>query len=534
MGAQNEPRDLIVMVQNKIEVRILCDLSSDSGLGHLTRCINLSKAMENLGCNCEFLVEPHSIKIFKKHFPEGKIIDLNFNNITEQLLRLLYTNPFNVLLIDSYHNLTELEARLKIANVFVVSIDDHLMRHDGNLVFNNRSSKIKYELNNPKFATWHIGNEFVLAKAVENQHSKVRSETKIKKVLLHAGGASAYGRIKPLVYETVSAAKNYQFALEILCTTPDARKFIADIADELEILNNVEIIPYTKNLRSNLINYDIVVGPAGTTTYECLISNVLPFSVALDVDGRDSPESWPYLGHLLHLNFEEAQNRVTISDLWDFTNKNFEWLTNLLASPNHKLDGQGPEHTATVLVESYKKASNQDPDRFRKNDINIKLTSRPCEIGDCRAFLSARNQAFVRYSSSDPTHIISWPEHLNWWLKNNVNRFCLCENEKIIAFHWTKLVSDELGNFVISGWMPAVGTDNKLRAASKLIQDQVKYLKTNYAGNLWLICMRKQNVVAKSLNTRAGFKSAKESSIYRAENIFCVSRKEFDFMEMHL
>ena len=39
--------------------------------------------------------------------------------------------------------------------------------------------------------------------------------------------------------------------------------------------------------------------PSGTTTFETILSGVIPFSVPFENDGRDSVNSWNSLGHII-------------------------------------------------------------------------------------------------------------------------------------------------------------------------------------------------------------------------------------------
>ena len=130
--------------------------------------------------------------------------------------------------------------------------------------------------------------------------------------------------------------------------------------------------------------------------------------------------------------------------------------------------------------------------------------------------------------------MISWPEHLNWWDDAAVHRYALWINKNIIGFHWHKIVRDIYGQVVISGWMPVPGVEKKFEVAAWLLKHQIKKVKQHHPNQLWLISVRKENLVAHFLNKRAGFLPATELSTARAAKIFDVTPKSFDFMEMSL
>jgi spore coat polysaccharide biosynthesis predicted glycosyltransferase SpsG len=519
-----------------VKVGFLCDLSTTSGHGHIKRSLNLSNAFERSGCECYFYANTEVYSLFKKFIPDRSIRILNDapTCLDDKLVDLFKNEILEVLVIDSYTHTRELEEKIRDHGALIVSIDDHLLRHDSHLVFNNRAGPILKNIENPYSAIWHIGREFILTKLPPPKDTRQNKIRRIEKILLHAGGSSSYKQIKPLIYETIRIADQYEFSLNILCSNQHAKHYVNSILEEFKAPKSVHIIPYVANLSDELINYDIVAGPAGTTTFECLFAGVLPFSVPLSDDGRDAPETWPYLGHMLHLNYEEAQNNTILKNLWDFCINHFSDLSNILNKHHLNFDGKGPQRIAEITLDQLKLDKMKNYKDLSDNfDENI-LSSKAAKLEDARLFLNARNQDFVRNNSSDPDHKISWPEHLNWWLERNIYRYGLWQGNKIVAFYWSKLVEDDEGRFVVSGWMPVADVENKFKIAAWVVEHQIKQVKNDFHGELWLISMQKENPVARFLNKRANFKDATPNSVARAAKAFGVSQKHFDFMEMNL
>ena len=51
---------------NKVKVGFLCDISYNSGLGHIKRSLILSEALENSACDCFFFAHFRHVKEQKK------------------------------------------------------------------------------------------------------------------------------------------------------------------------------------------------------------------------------------------------------------------------------------------------------------------------------------------------------------------------------------------------------------------------------------------------------------------------------------
>ena len=66
---------------------------------------------------------------------------------------------------------------------------------------------------------------------------------------------------------------------------------------------------------------------------------VVPYSVPIKNDGRDSVSSWNALGHLAHLSNAEKNNKVILRDMWSLIIKNYHQLLNLLNKNSKQLDG---------------------------------------------------------------------------------------------------------------------------------------------------------------------------------------------------
>ena len=83
-----------------------------------------------------------------------------------------------------------------------------------------------------------------------------------------------------------------------------------------------------------------------------------------------------------------------------------------------------------------------------------------------RLFFHSRNKLSVRNMASNPKHIITFPEHLNWWINSKIKKFVLIkQNLSPIAYHWIKLTR-EFSKYPIIIYLNTTNTLFKLQLLS--------------------------------------------------------------------
>jgi spore coat polysaccharide biosynthesis predicted glycosyltransferase SpsG len=148
---------------------------------------------------------------------------------------------------------------------------------------------------------------------------KIKKNFKIKKILIHAGGSSAYKLINNFFSTSVKYLLNKDVTVDILYNNI---KTSIQIKRKINYLINssvkFKLLKFNRKFSKKLQNYDLIAGPAGTTTFEAMSSGVLTFSFPLVKDGRDSMLSWNLLGNVTHLNFREKNEKYIIQSMWDY------------------------------------------------------------------------------------------------------------------------------------------------------------------------------------------------------------------------
>ena len=160
--------------------------------------------------------------------------------------------------------------------------------------------------------------------------------------------------MKELTITTLELSNNRNVDIKVLCTTKKSTIMIKKIIKNLKIGKKIIISNYIKDLKSKLKNFDIVVGPAGTTTFETIISRSLPVTVPIVNDGRESLETWRSLGHFLHIENKNKRNKKILRSKWQMVFKNYDKLLYDLVKKSRQLDGLGASRIFKYINHSKK------------------------------------------------------------------------------------------------------------------------------------------------------------------------------------
>ena len=514
-----------------LKIGILCDLSPNSGLGHYSRMKCLSFSLEKLNIEPIYIFESSHKKFLKNLKINRKIIYYNKKNKPiENINTLSKKNKISSIIVDSYKVNYSWEKELKKHGFFLIAIDDHLKKHCADIVFTNKPKRESKFLNT-KDQTWFMGPEYTIVSDFKRRNNDYK---KIKNILLHAGGSGLFNLIKDFTLSTIRLVNKYDVTVSILCPNKKSEEIIKKIILKTKIKKKLNIIPYTENLLSEMKNYNIIAGPSGTSTFETILAGSFPFTVQLKNDGRDSMRSWHNIGHLMHLSFKDKKNISVLDSSWELIFEGKKNLSKILNSHSRMIDGKGAQRVAKIIMEHSSAKTNVKNYKKIINSNDFKMNSYSCTFYDMHHFLELRNQKNVRLASTYPNHIITWPEHVSWWLKTNIRKFSIEVNNKIIGYHWIKLNSDHVGEYITSGWFLEDKIANKLKTANQILKFQSDSVKKYYKDVDWIIIMRNNNVFVEKMNLDVGFKSAARLSIKRAIDIFNIKEDDYKIMEMKL
>lgn len=511
------------------KIVIICDFNKKSGFGHISRMRSLSKSFKSSLYEVTFLFEVKDKKIIQDYVKDlkCKYLPFSLNKKSKSIHNYLSKNLTDIIIFDSYHIDIKLEKDL-YKNFFIVSIDDKVLKHNSHIVINSREDLSSNKLSKPG-QLWLTGKKFILMNKIKKKN---RINNQIKRILIHAGGSAAYNLIDNFFNASIMYLSNKDIYVDILYTN---KKNFYELLKKINNLsvNNIKfkLLKFNSNFSKNLFRYDVVAGPAGTTTFEALSSGVLTFSFPLIDDGRDSMLTWSLLGNIIHLNSREKNNKTLITGLWEYIFFKYEML-NLHIRENSPLISDNSNYISS-LIEKYFHNNSKLFANIKKNKNTYKI--KKAELKFARSFLESRNSLKVRNLSSKPKHIIDLSEHLNWWDDKNIKKFVLLKNKNTPSgYHWIRSIKKRDKKIIISGWFLDKKEDDTLRASFKIIQHQKNIIKKNYKGYNWLININKKNSLSIRMNKSIGFKEASSTSFDQAREIFNFDKKKFNVYEMKI
>ena len=133
--------------------------------------------------------------------------------------------------------------------------------------------------------------------------------------------------------------------------------------------------------------------------------------------------------------------------------------------------------------------------------------------------------------STNPEHIISWPEHLSWWMNTKIHKYVLTDkNNSQEVFFWIKEWEIDENGYITAGWFPA-NKNTHFTSILKILDWQIKHYSKKLPGYLWVATVKESNKAAIEFNRRLGFVEATKKSLKVLPIIFPGTTNEFKVLE---
>lgn len=282
-----------------MKVFLRTDSSLSIGSGHIIRCINLAKALRQIGAQCFFISKNHRGHILEKIAQEGfsaKIISVadepsgyiqdekswlngSQQDDAEQFIALATQQDGNpdIIVVDHYSLDSEWEAIVKarFPEAWLVVIDDLCNRpHRSDLLIDQT-----YQRNAQEYASLNENNGRILAGAkfallnpifsqLRNQSIDRKASVVIPKTLmLTMGGVDAHnvtGKVLECLEQLV--IEYIEKITVILGSTCPHRAEIHALAEKSKY--NVDVLTNVSNMAELMLEHDIAIGAMGGTTWE--------------------------------------------------------------------------------------------------------------------------------------------------------------------------------------------------------------------------------------------------------------------------
>jgi len=497
-------------------ILIRSDFFERSGAGHLKRCSILAYALQKLNFLPVIVLDKQLNFIpIDIEFPiEYLNIEFEEESDARALVKLANKYKTKTIIADSFRITESWISILHSAGMLVVVIDDLGIGSDTSLRIDYSPAAIRLEGR----AVQLLGPSYFITDSpvLRPRHSVP------KKMILHAGGTGNFSAAKEVYAKSIEIANDRDLSLTWLCPNETASNWVQN-SGLLE--NNHAILDWQRGRTNLWSNYDIVVGPASTSLYEAIMQGCLGVSFPISQTQSSSRENWAPIGHTLHLTSSEVENPEIASAILSLTVDHFDKLRAALDEFAASIDGNGAQKIASIIVAMINGKTPEISIPSMESDI-----IRPCDIRDACNFLSARNMPHVRALSTNPKHIISWPEHLRWWLESDTERFVLISNGKAEAFFWHRPRTVNGRDYLVGGWFPS-GDQPAFAAGIRVIDWQLAHCAKNFPKHTWLATINKQNSAVLALNRRYGFVNADAASLEAVNVLFPGTTDDFTILQ---
>jgi len=500
-----------------MNILFLIDYSHKSGFGHINRSLALASRFTQLGHSIHYLLS--DLKLPEGCFSEFQgypFSDRPFFKVLSNGSRRLDTyyifyliNKWDpiAIVIDSYsisrNDILKLSGKRKTIIFERADMDGYC---DVLLDFmpipqasDSHQQRTTKRLQGPKF---FISREF-------SPGTQKRTG-----VVLHTGGSFRYDQ-SFVFFKTCAdffRSKLHSVSWVILNIDGQIRLLSDGLAHTTDSF--IYFDPSVSNLWSS---FDYVVGPPSSSLFESLIQKCIPITTCTAFHQNDDPEQWLKIGHLLHLDRSSSLDPDFIKSYCKLAIECKDEIRAFIQGVENKPNPSGCEFLAKNIIDILLSNTTTEECTEGIPDINERMIV-PCTADDISNFLKARNLLSNRLVSTSD-RLISWSEHIRWWLLSSVSRYKLVMGTKVVAYIWYGRKCIESMNYLYGGWFPA-GNSANLMDALEIIKWQVHEISPKYPMHKWIATFERSNSAIPILNKRMGFIEATNVSKRAAHVLF--------------
>lgn len=277
-----------------VKVTVLTEGGSDIGLGHITRCVSIYQALENVGVQPEMLINGDESVT-------GLLRDIRceiFNWLGEEGQLFEKIKGADIVIIDSYLAGLDLYEKIsKVAETVVYFDDDLRMNYPKGIVINGAVLAEQMPYPKREDVTYLLGTQYTpLRKEFWDVHPKeIRCD--IETIMVTFGGSD----IRNLTPKVLNCLDGYDSGV-------NKKVIIADgynNSDEIEglQLNNVELFHSlgASEMKELMIESDAAISACGQTLYELARTGLPTIAVMVADNQKYNVKGWRESGFLKHI-----------------------------------------------------------------------------------------------------------------------------------------------------------------------------------------------------------------------------------------
>ena len=392
----------------KIVFRV--DASSDVGLGHLSRCVNLAEVLRSQGNEVLFICRDDSSKSFKiledRLF---KVVLLPSNMASSQIsqeddadetIEALDGLRPSWLVVDSYCLDNEFEQKLRDYVEKIAVIEDLAdRRHDCDLLIDQNYSDRTVETFKrqvPETCKFLIGPKYAMLNSVfaKIREVSVAPRTELKRVLVFCGGSDPKNLTKTFL-DALSGDEFSDLAVDVVIGAQN-QNFKSGSTNQYD--TNIQFHESGDDFAKIMSNSDLAIGAGGTTTWERMCLGVP--SVVVSIAENQVP-TCEKLGREGFIRYLGPQSEVTNESVGSAI-REFLQTPSALSAVSIKsqivVDGKGCMRVAEAMCPT------------SEDELKVRLALKR----DCIDYFDWVNDPQVRENSLDSADI-EWAGHQNWF-----------------------------------------------------------------------------------------------------------------------
>lgn len=352
---------------NSRKILIRTDADSNVGLGHIKRCISISKSLKKKGFQVKFLLRFVSIEvkgILKENFFDFFQISKKIKWSEEYLfLNSIVPNDFEFILFDFSHNRT-LEAKRIFPQYFEQWNNSKILLIDG---FQDQCLTSLYSLplslavlpfkgsKNQEFLSkceYLLGEKYFCLD--ESYKPYLKKKKKIKKIansiLITSGGNDLKGITLKAIRALNKLPKNNYF-LRIVLGSMISSKSKNLILDELNICpHQYELYIGLDTLADKIYHSDLVISSSGLTKYECAALGIPAILISIDHAHLNYNKPFQKLESSIHLGLADEIEIDNLSKQIAILSSNYQKRLYMSKNGVQNIKGNGAKLIASHIA----------------------------------------------------------------------------------------------------------------------------------------------------------------------------------------
>ncbi len=308
------------------KVLILTEGGEESGYGHLSRCLALSQAFNEVDGRLDVKLVVKADKSGKRFFKKNAVdfLDIDWLEDSERIKKIVKDNT--IIIIDSYHaplSIYKDLRRLKSCTCLAAIDDYNRIPYDANVIINvSVYNKDSVGYKNRDNVEYLVGKKYSILNKEYREKQNYRINKVIKNVLISFGGTDC----TELIENTIQALSDYNFTVHAIGIDNSSNTFINQ--PEINLHSELSI----KDMCFLMQNVDLCITGGGQILNElsylgvptlsiCMANNQLNNIKRLEAAGFVNYVGWYNDGNLdiklrkaveSYMNLEERIRRSNI------------------------------------------------------------------------------------------------------------------------------------------------------------------------------------------------------------------------------